>query len=124
MKVSVRSLVLLFALSTSAAAFADHTLWDAMDRSLKLRIEVELTMQENNVICNVENSTQTYYYSEEIGSPDGGTAWKQIALCYTQQSVDEHFNPKFEDKYLIGVLVVAYTWVDYAPGELLTISYQ
>jgi hypothetical protein len=118
-------------LTLANAAKADHSLADAMSDSETITKAVEQVQSSNNIICDTENSNQTYYYPAERGQ--AGTAWKQIALCFEDESsmmgAREYFLKGGELGFygapnIVGVLVVSYTWEDYGAGKLISIQYQ
>jgi hypothetical protein len=118
-------------LALETVAKADHSLANAMSDSTTIAQAVSQIQSSHNVVCDTENSNQTYYYSSEQG--EAGTAWKQIALCFSDENSmlearDYFVNGGSLGFYgapgIVGVLVVAYTWENYQPGKLIAIDYQ
>lgn len=122
-------MMLTFLVGTKPAQ-ADHSLKDAMDDNPMIARAVMRIQAKNKVICDLENSNQTYYKPQEKG--ELGTAWKQIALCYETeidlQNGRQYFQQGGELGFygapgLVGVLVVSYTWENYQPTRLISIQY-
>lgn len=118
-------------LTMSNAARADHSLANAMSDSETIAQAVAQIQSAHNVVCDVDNSNQTYYYPFERGQ--AGTAWKQIALCFEDKNslvqAREYFiNGDSLGFYgasgIVGVLVVSYTWEDFQAGRLIEIEYK
>lgn len=118
-------------LTLENVAKADHSLANAMSDSETIAQAVAQIQSSNNVVCDVENSSQTYYYPSEQG--EAGTAWKQIALCFQDRNSlmqgREYFINGGELGFygapgIVGVLVVAYTWENYQAGQLILIEYK
>jgi hypothetical protein len=112
------------------AALADHSLANAMSDSETIAIAVEQIQSVRDIVCDTENSNQTYYYPSEQG--EAGSAWKQIALCFEDEDAmmkaREYFVNGGELGFygapgIVGVLVVSYTWEDYQAGRLISIEY-
>jgi hypothetical protein len=117
-------------LTLENVALADHSLANAMSDSETIAQAVTQTQLSHDVVCDTENSNQTYYYPSERG--EAGSAWKQIALCFqdenTMMQAREYFlNGGSLGFYgapnIVGVLVVSYTWEDYKAGKLISIEY-
>lgn len=111
-------------------ARADHSLALAMQDNQALAKAVSQITAARKVVCDVENSNQTYYYPNERGR--SGTAWKQIALCFADEAdmmtAREYFKQGGDLGFygapgVVGVLVVAYTWENYGAGRILSIEY-
>ncbi len=118
-------------LTLDKVARADHSLATAMSDSETIAQAVSQIQSSHNVVCDTENSNQTYYYPSEQGQL--GTAWKQIALCFQDQNslmrAREYFvNGGSLGFYgtpgIVGVLVVSYTWEDFQAGQLISIEYK
>lgn len=125
------SLALGLGLCTMAKpARADHSLATAMQQNATIAEAVAQMSAAREVVCDVENSNQTYYYPAERGR--SGTAWKQIALCFNNEAdmkkAREYFQQGGDLGFygapgVVGVLVVAYTWENYGAGRILSIEY-
>jgi hypothetical protein len=85
----------------------------------------------NNIICDTENSNQTYYYPSE--QEEAGSAWKQIALCFQDETSMMEARDYFVSggslgfygaPGIVGVLVVSYTWENSQAGKLISIDYK
>ncbi|MEG3437325.1 hypothetical protein V0288_09360 [Pannus brasiliensis CCIBt3594] len=109
---------------------ADHSLATAMQQNATIAEEVARLTEAHDVLCDVENSNQTYYYPAERGR--SGTAWKQIALCFKDEAdmkkAREYFQQGGDLGFygapgVVGVLVVAYTWEGYGAGRILSLEY-
>ncbi len=118
-------------LTLDNAARADHSLANAMSDSETIAQAVAQIQSAHDVVCDTENSNQSYYYPSERGQ--AGTAWKQIALCFQDQNslmqAREYFiNGGSLGFYgasgIVGVLIVSYTWEDYQAGRLISIEYK
>ncbi len=118
-------------LTSETMARADHSLKNAMSDSETIAQAVAQIQSANDVICDTDNSNQSYHYPSEQGK--SGTAWKQIALCFKDKDslvkTREHFvNGDSLGFYgasgIVGVLVVSYTWEDYKAGRLISIEYK
>ena len=127
----MKKLILAAVLFFGANALADHSLASAMGDSYKLKQAVELTMQANNVVCDLDLSNQSYAFPEEQGNL--GTAWKQVALCFASNSDLLAARAQMESgnslgfyglNGLVGVLVAKYTWENYSAGKVISVSYQ
>lgn len=112
------------------AALADHSLAYAMSDSKKIAQAVARIQSSHRVVCDTENSNQTYYYPSERGKE--GSAWKQIALCFQDKNsmmrAREYFAKGgslgfYGAPSIAGVLVVSYTWDNYQAGKLISIEY-
>lgn len=110
---------------------ADHSLASAMSNSRTISQAVAQIQSTHNVICDTDNSNQSYHYPSEQGKL--GTAWKQIALCFQDQKslmeAREYFVKGdslgfYGTRGIVGVLVVSYTWDDYQAGRLISIEYK
>lgn len=121
--------ILIF-LSWATKANADHSLQDAMDNNVTIAQAVAQMQSAHQVICDVVNSNQSYYYPEETG--ESGTAWKQITLCYENQAQLRQGRQYFQQggtlgfygaPHIVGILVVSYTWENYQPKRLIAIEY-
>jgi hypothetical protein len=111
-------------------ARADHSLAIAMNDNITLANAVAQISAARKVVCDVENSNQAYYYAAERGQ--AGTAWKQIALCFENETAMMNARKYFQRggelgfygaPGVVGVLVVAYTWEDYKAARILSIEY-
>ena len=118
-------------LTLENVARADHSLASAMSDSETIAQAVAQIQSSHDVVCDTENSNQTYYYPSEQG--EAGSAWKQIALCYRDENslmeAREYFvNGGSLGFYgtpgIVGVLVVSYTWENYRAGKLISIEYK
>lgn len=118
-------------LTSEKAARADHSLKNAMSDSITIAEAVAQIQSTHGVVCDTENSNQTYYYPSEQG--EAGTAWKQIALCFQDQNslvtAREYFKNGgslgfYGAPSIMGVLVVSYTWSDYKAEKLISIEYK
>lgn len=118
-------------LTLGNSARADHSLATAMSDSQAIATAVMQIQSTHNIICDTENSNQTYHYPTEQGQL--GTAWKQIALCFQDRNsmlqAREYFlNGGSLGFYgasgIVGVLIVSYTWEDYGAGKLIAIEYK
>ena len=118
-------------LTSETMARADHSLKYAMSDSEIISQAVAQIQSTHDVICDTDNSNQTYYYPSEQG--EAGSAWKQIALCFQ----DENSLTKAREYFInggslgfygapgiTGVLVVSYTWEDYKAARLISIEYK
>jgi hypothetical protein len=117
-------------LTLENVARADHSLALAMSDSETIAQAVVEIESSHNVVCDRENSNQTYYYPSERG--EEGSAWKQIALCFgdedSMMKAREYFinggsGGFYSAPGIVGVLVVSYTWEDYQAGRLISIEY-
>jgi hypothetical protein len=124
------SIALTFGIMTKPA-LADHSLAIAMNDNITLANAVAQISATHRVVCDVENSNQTYYYPAEQGQ--AGTAWKQIALCFPNETAmltaRQYFQKGGELGFygapgVVGVLVVAYTWEDYKAARIISIEYR
>ncbi|MCU0538026.1 MAG: hypothetical protein MUD14_29420 [Hydrococcus sp. Prado102] len=118
-------------LTLENVAKADHSLANAMSDSEAIAQAVAQIQSSHNVVCDTENSNQTYYYPSENG--EAGSAWKQIALCFGDENAmmqaRDYFVKGGELGFygapgIVGVLVVSYTWENYRPERLISIEYQ
>jgi hypothetical protein len=118
-------------LTLENVAKADHSLADVMSDSATIAEAVNQIQDFNNVVCDTENSSQSYYYPSEAG--ETGTAWKQIALCFQDENAlmqarDYFINGGSLGFYgtpgLVGVLIVSYTWENFQAGSLISIDYK
>lgn len=117
-------------LSYISPAKADHSLEYAMENNVTIAQAVAQIQSAHQVVCDVANSNQTYYYPHEKGR--SGTAWKQIALCYENQADllagRDYFQQGGELGFygasnIVGILVVSYTWEDTEAKQLIAIEY-
>jgi hypothetical protein len=111
-------------------AKADHSLANVISSSGTISQAVAQIQSTHNVVCDAENSNQTYYYPSEQG--ELGSAWKQIALCFRNKNTMMKARKYFQSgdslgfygaPDIVGVLVVAYTWENYEPKRLILIHY-
>lgn len=128
--------VLTLALTTGVwinlekVARADHSLANILSRSTAIAQSVAQIQTFQKVVCDTENSNQTYYYPSEEGI--SGSAWKQIALCFKNRNdmikAQNYFRNGgslgfYSAPGITGVLVVSYTWEDGEPKTLISINY-
>ena len=122
--------VILTFLSWGTKAMADHSLKNAMDDNVTIAQAVAQIQSVHQVVCDVANSNQTYYYRHETGRL--GTAWKQITLCYEDEASllrgQQYFSQGgtlgfYGAPGIVGVLVVSYTWENYQAKRLIAIEY-
>jgi hypothetical protein len=118
-------------LMLESAARADHSLANAMSDSETIAQAVAQIQSSNNIICDTENSNQTYYYPSE--QEEAGSAWKQIALCFQDETSMMEARDYFVSggslgfygaPGIVGVLVVSYTWENSQAGKLISIDYK
>ena len=121
----------LATLTAVKPAYADHSLQDVMNENSVIAQAVKQIQSSNKVVCDVKNSNQTYHYPQEKGKL--GTAWKQITLCYANQSDLQRGRQYFQTggtlgfygaPNIVGVLIVSYTWDDYRPRRLISVEYH
>jgi hypothetical protein len=118
-------------LTLESVARADHSLANAMSDSETIAQAVSDIESFNGIVCDTENSNQTYYYPSK--QEEAGSAWKQIALCFQDETsmmkAREYFvNGGSLGFYgapgIVGVLIVSYTWENYQAGKLISIDYR
>lgn len=120
-------------LGTPRAARADHSIADILPDNPAIAQAITQVTRFNQVVCDLANSNQSYYYRSEQGQSTGGTAWKQIALCFenteTMNKAHQYFVKGGQFGFygapgVVGILVVAYTWENYTAATLIELEYH
>jgi hypothetical protein len=129
--ISLISMTIGMCLTLENVARADHSLANAMSDSATIAQAVSDIESFNGIVCDTENSNQTYYYPSERETE--GSAWKQIALCFQDETSMMEARDYFVSggslgfygaPGIVGVLVVSYTWENYQAGKLISIDYE